>query len=554
MQDVTTLGTMANESEYVELTFVSRFRTQYLRNNRGQGRKNLRCFPICSSKAHVERGFCGNSLTVLANGSNITSEDRVFLQVVPKASIHHLEKPSKNGPVSFPAPNCYEEMEVKIRLNELYLGTSLTQYTEHVYDNDYLCPRRLYIANLEIGKNSKASTDGNGRLKFVSNPKSWSYAWTSNKHTHMQTHVVRAYFMKFLGFNEERVRIYKCLGVSDSDPFQVSSSKGAQLSRILNRRNKKFLSAARAMQKSYNKVKKKNGGAISTKFSSDKGKSKLSAAESNAVATESLLALTRGLSEFESSSTTSSGSHGNKYAGIPDMNNKEIVMNRNRWKRRKADSNAGKRRPKKRTKKLATPKVKKEASEYEALRVLTDAIRSFNPEKSQSNLSNNRGIHNPNLGMQMQMHTTGMSQVNGISMNGMNGMINNPALRLMHVPGFGRMVQPMGLGMPGVPHQTLQAGYMAGLAQAQAMAPNAASYSGAFIGLNPIDIHHQHQTLHAQAIVDQQQTLQAQAFVDQRNRSLQHQNPGRFANVHPHVRNSALSPANILVGGKKGRD
>ena len=74
------------------------------------------------------------------------------------------------------------------------------------------------------------------------------------KHTHMQTHVVRAYFMKFLGFNEERVRIYKCLGVSDSDPFQVSSSKGAQLSRILNRRNKKFLSAARAMQKSYNKT------------------------------------------------------------------------------------------------------------------------------------------------------------------------------------------------------------------------------------------------------------------------------------------------------------
>ena len=128
----------------------------------------------------MERGFCGNGLTVLAKGSNITAEDRVFLQVVPKASIHHLEKPSKDGPVSFPPPCCYEDMEVKIRLNELYLGTSLTQYTEHVYDNDYLCPRRLYIANLEVNKNSKASTDEKGRLKFVSNPKSWSYAWTSN--------------------------------------------------------------------------------------------------------------------------------------------------------------------------------------------------------------------------------------------------------------------------------------------------------------------------------------------------------------------------------------
>ena len=435
---------------------------------------------------------------------------------------------------------------MKIRLNELYLGTSLTQYTEHVYDNDYLCPRRLYIASLEVDKNSKASTDGNGRLKFVSNPKSWSYAWTSNKHTHMQTHVVRAYFMKFLGFNDERVRVFKCLGVSDSDPFQVSSSKGAQLSRILNRRNKKFLSAARALQKSYNKTKNKNGGALNVK--SAKGKSKLSAAESNAVATESLLALTRGL--FEPSSTTSDST--NKYAGIPDMNNKEIVVNRSPWKRRKAGSNAAKRRPKKRSKKLGAPKTKKQVSEYEALQVLTDAIKSFNPEKSYSDLSNNRGSHNQNLRMQMPMGATGVSQMNG--MNNMSGMVNNHALRLMHVPGFGHMMQPLGLGMQGVPHQGLQAGYITGLGQTQPMMQNVAAYSGAFIGMNPIDASHQQQTLHAQALVDQPQTLQAQAFVDQRNSSLQLQDPRRFVNVHPHATNSTHSPANILVGGQKGRD
>ena len=508
----------------------------------------------------MERGFCGNGLTVLAKGGNITAEDRVFLQVVPKASIHHLEKPSKDGPVSFPPPCCYEDMEVKIRLNELYLGTSLTQYTEHVYDNDYLCPRRLYIANLEVNKNSKASADEKGRLKFVSNPKSWSYAWTSNKHTHMQTHVVRAYFMKFLGLNDERVRIFKCLGVSDSDPFQVSSSKGAQLSRILNRRNKKFLSAARALQKSYNKAKNKNGGASNMKVSSAKGKSKLSAAESNAVATESLLALTRGLSEFEPSSTTSNSSRENtmlsnsakKYAGIPDMNNKEIIVNRNPWKRRQAGSNAVKKRPKKRSKKLGKPKTKKEVSEYEALQVLTEAIKSFNPEKSVSNLSNNRVSHDRNLGMQMPMGAPGVGQVNG--MNNMNGMVNNHALRLMHVPGFGHMMQPLGLGMQGVPHQGLQAGYITGLGQTQPMMQNVAAYSGAFIGMNPIDAHHQQQTLHAQALVDQQQTLQAQAFVDQRNRSLQLQNSGRYVNVHPHATNVTLSPANILVGGQKGGD
>ena len=116
------------------------------------------------------------------------------------------------------------------------------------------------------------------------------------------------------------------------------------------------------------------------------------------------------------------------------------------------------------------------------------------------------------------------------------------------------MMQPLGLRIPGVPHQSLQAGYMTGLGQTQPMMQNAAAYSGAFIGMNPIDASHQQQTLHAQALVDQQQTLQAQAFVDQRNRSLQLQNSGRYVNVHPHATNATLSPANILVGGQKGGD
>ena len=69
------------------------------------------------------------------------------------------EKPKDSNPITFPPPSCYEELEVKIRLNELYRGTSLTQYTDHIYDNDYLCPRRLYEANLETAKNGKVILD-----------------------------------------------------------------------------------------------------------------------------------------------------------------------------------------------------------------------------------------------------------------------------------------------------------------------------------------------------------------------------------------------------------
>jgi hypothetical protein len=39
---------------------------QYSRNNRGNGLKNLKCFPACRSDGHRERAFCGRELVVHA--------------------------------------------------------------------------------------------------------------------------------------------------------------------------------------------------------------------------------------------------------------------------------------------------------------------------------------------------------------------------------------------------------------------------------------------------------------------------------------------------------
>ena len=43
--DATTLSRIASENEFVKVIYINKFRSQYLRNNRGQGRKNLRMFP-----------------------------------------------------------------------------------------------------------------------------------------------------------------------------------------------------------------------------------------------------------------------------------------------------------------------------------------------------------------------------------------------------------------------------------------------------------------------------------------------------------------------------
>eukprot|EP01031_Cornospumella_fuschlensis_P032592 gene32592-39407_t len=41
------------------LEFVQDFRTEYLRNNKANGSKNIRCYPCCSANGHSFKGFCG---------------------------------------------------------------------------------------------------------------------------------------------------------------------------------------------------------------------------------------------------------------------------------------------------------------------------------------------------------------------------------------------------------------------------------------------------------------------------------------------------------------
>jgi hypothetical protein len=59
---------------------------------------------------------------------------------------------------------------------------------------------------------------------FYFKPSSWSYGWTSNKHRHIERHVVRAYAMVRIGSSGK----YRCEGMVDSSPFQISSAKRFQ--------------------------------------------------------------------------------------------------------------------------------------------------------------------------------------------------------------------------------------------------------------------------------------------------------------------------------------
>ena len=48
----------------MEVEILSQVRTQYIRNNKSNGQKNIRCFPRCAKTGHRKAGFCGSNLSI----------------------------------------------------------------------------------------------------------------------------------------------------------------------------------------------------------------------------------------------------------------------------------------------------------------------------------------------------------------------------------------------------------------------------------------------------------------------------------------------------------
>ena len=79
----------------VHLSLTSGFRDHYVRNNKGAGQKNVRCFPHCSDSGHNASSFCGAAVSVrvllpLAAGAASPSAEQlaalyVYGQIVPSA-------------------------------------------------------------------------------------------------------------------------------------------------------------------------------------------------------------------------------------------------------------------------------------------------------------------------------------------------------------------------------------------------------------------------------------------------------------------------------------
>jgi hypothetical protein len=162
----------------------------YSRNNKESGQKNLRCFPRCDARGHVERGFCGVPLSVRVSGALHPAGGRRPLRVWGEFSLAHAPPSVAVGQEL--------SLEVVVELRE--------RSRSH--------PQADWVRG-------ELSLSGYGS-EFVFNRArlGWHYGWVSNVHTCESDHVLRCYV-----FEERERGAMVCLAVQDSPSFRVVCSR-----------------------------------------------------------------------------------------------------------------------------------------------------------------------------------------------------------------------------------------------------------------------------------------------------------------------------------------
>mmetsp|Transcript_16946 Transcript_16946/g.19253 ORF Transcript_16946/g.19253 Transcript_16946/m.19253 type:complete len:328 (+) Transcript_16946:195-1178(+) len=188
---------MTQESSQVESCSGSflgakNWHSEYQRNNKGGGLKNLRCFPYCRDK-HVVKGFCGLPVKFELKRKNLKGKLCAWGEFVTERS---------EGRVAIGAQLSETDLEANER--------STKCLSKPIYK----------------GVTSELVSGGEDVLfEFNRQKQGWNYSWHSNKHTSGVKHVFIVYIFETSEDGKERV----CVGKFKSPSFKLfSRRKGDQ--------------------------------------------------------------------------------------------------------------------------------------------------------------------------------------------------------------------------------------------------------------------------------------------------------------------------------------
>ena len=201
------------------------FRDSYVRNNKGTGQKNLRCFPQCSTGGHHANSFCGAPIAI-----------RAILPAVGAGSLPEMPDGESFRCYGQIVPSAGDPSSVAD------FGTVLTSGRLHDY-----CTEEATDANsakLYRGKMVGHSAGGGElRIDFEFSQSSWHYNWKSNRNGPKMLHTLIVYFFVSEGSANSMAgcgggtggsaapsapdHTLRCLGVGRSSSFSIASTRRA---------------------------------------------------------------------------------------------------------------------------------------------------------------------------------------------------------------------------------------------------------------------------------------------------------------------------------------
>ena len=200
----------------------------YLRNNKADGEKNVRCFPECRAEGHCNSGFCGSSIKALLTKS--FPNDRLASSTRFVTSPAHFRKVIAHIIMSLTFRFDRIFLESLIIVGEFmpsdYRSTSLQEsvVTESLL-NQTATFSKYYQAIVSVPASEMICSV---HLEFNSNAKSWGYSYVAHRCKTRSRHQFVISILSEIENTVGKEKTYTCLGVYRSSEFEIKCQRRAQ--------------------------------------------------------------------------------------------------------------------------------------------------------------------------------------------------------------------------------------------------------------------------------------------------------------------------------------
>ena len=236
----------------MQVKITTEVQTQYIRNNKSNGQKNLRCFPRCAMKGgHRMAGFCGSHLDIQL----LVKDDPQYLSLLTfqkapsnaSSSSSSSSSSSNDDATGEAGSNRNSSKPVPaLNFNHVFVFGEFLAFNEaegknsEIVEGEYYdaapifhilnldrskcsdnlsCPRPFVAKRVVESKDMNSHMGLSTKANYVIEPTCWHYGWKSHKHSNGMKHFLRVYAMYLIGNK------FLCLGMDDTTQFTVASSK-----------------------------------------------------------------------------------------------------------------------------------------------------------------------------------------------------------------------------------------------------------------------------------------------------------------------------------------